>query len=137
METFEIKTPGVDVKKIMGEIKEQIEDKKVQGIYDRYNLDRVTKLEIENIKGDVEYLQWLMKVMNQSWDVNIGDPQIVNKGGMFGKAEVLLKKVIWHLLKFYTYRLFSQQKEFNSQVVMALGLMNKRLEKLEGKGEGQ
>lgn len=133
METFEIKTPGVDVKKIMGEIHERIEEKKNQGVYNQYNLDRVTKLEIENIKGDVEYLHWLMKVLNQSWDVNIGDPQIVNKGGLLGKPEMWLKKVIWQLLKFYTYRLFSQQKEFNSQVVMALGLVSKRIEQLEEK----
>ncbi len=133
METFEIKTPGIDVREIMREIQERIEEKKKQGVYNRYNLDRVTKLEIENIKGDVEYLQWLMKVLNQSWDVNIGDPQIVNKGGLLGKPEVWLKKIIWHLMKFYTFRLFSQQKEFNSQVVMALGLVAKRVQQLEEK----
>ena len=133
METFEIKTPGVDVKQIMKEIQDRIEEKKAQGIYNQYNLDRVTRLEIEHIKGDVEYLQWLMKVMNQSWDINIGDPLIVSKGGVLGRAEVWLKKIIWHLLKFYTYRLFSQQKEFNSQVVMSMGLLAKRIEKLEEK----
>ena len=133
METFEIKTPGVDVKKIMSDIQKQIEEKKEQGVYNQYNLDRVTKLEIENIKGDVEYLQWLLKVLNQSWDINIGDPQIVNKGGVLGKPVVWLKKSIWHLLKFYTYRLFSQQKEFNSQVVMAVGLLAKRIDQLEEK----
>lgn len=133
METFEINTPGVDVKQIMKEIQERIEEKKAQGVYDQYNLDKVTQLEIESIKGDAEYLQWLLKVLNQSWDVNIGDPQIVNKGGLFRKPEVWLKKIIWHLLKFYTFRLFSQQKEFNSQVVMALGLLAKRIEQLEHK----
>jgi len=133
VETFEIKTPGVDVKEIMADIQKRIDEKKEQGVYNQYNLDRVTKLEIENIKGDVEYLQWLLKVLNQSWDVNIGDPQIVNKGGLLGKPAVLLKKTIWSLLKFYTYRLFSQQKEFNSQVVMAVGLLAKRIDQLEKK----
>lgn len=133
METFEIKTPGVDVKKIMEDIQKQIEEKKEQGVYNQYNLDRVTKLEIENIKGDVEYLQWLLKVLNVSWDINIGDPQIVNKGGLLGKPVLWLKKSIWQLLKFYTYRLFSQQKEFNSQVVMAVGLLAKRIDQLEKK----
>jgi len=133
VETFEIKTPGVDVKKIMEDIQKQIDEKKEQGVYNQYNLDRVTKLEIENIKGDAEYLQWLLKVLNQSWDINIGDPQIVNKGGMLGKPVLWLKKIIWQLLKFYTYRLFSQQKEFNSQVVMAIGLLAKRIDQLEQK----
>ncbi len=135
METFEIKTPGVDVKKIMDDIQSKIKEKKEQGVYNQYSLDRVTRLEIENIKGDVEYLQWLMKVMNQSWDINIGDPQIVNKGGLLGKPEMWLKKIIWHLLKFYTYRMFSQQKEFNSQTVMALGLLSKRIDQLEEKSK--
>ena len=41
---------------------------------------------------------------------------------------MLLKKLIWKLLKFYTYRLFSQQKEFNCQVVNAITSLNKRWE---------
>lgn len=131
METFEIKTPGVDVKEIMREIEARVEEKKAQGIYEKYNLRQVAQLEMENIKDETQYLQWLLKVLDRSWDVDIGDPQIVNKGGIFGKPEVWLKKIIWHLMKFYTYRLFSQQKEFNSQVVIALGLLSKRLEKLE------
>lgn len=137
MEPFEIQTPGVDVKELMREIQERVEEKKAQGIYNQYSLDRVTKLELESIKDETEYLQWLLKVANHSWDVNIGDPQIVSKGGIFGKPEVWLKKIIWHLLKFYTYRLFSQQKEFNSQVAMALGLLSKRIEKLEEKSGGK
>lgn len=137
METFEIKTPGIDVKQLMREIEERVAEKKAQGVYDRHNLDRITKLEIENVKDDAEYLRWLLKSIDQSWDVNIGDPQIVNKGGILGKPEVWLKKIIWQLLKFYTYRLFSQQKEFNSQVAMALGLISKRIEDLEKKAAGK
>jgi len=133
VETFEIKTPGVNVREVMKEIQDRVAQKKASGVYNQYNFEKITHLEMENIKDDVEYLQWLFKVINQSWDINIGDPQIVNKGGLLGKPIVLLKKVIWQLLKFYTYRLFSQQREFNSQVVMALGLLTKRIEKLEEK----
>lgn len=131
METFEIKTPGVDVKELMRQIEERIAEKKAQGIYEKYNLKNVAQLEMENVKDETEYLQWLLKVLDRSWDINIGDPQIVNKGGLFGKPQVWLKKIIWQLMKFYTYRLFSQQKEFNSQAVIALGLLSKRIEKLE------
>lgn len=133
METFEIKSSEVDIKAIMKDIETRVAEKKAQGVYNQYNLDRVTKLEIDNIKSDLEYLEWLLKVVNQSWDINIGDPQIVSKGGLLGKPVVWLKKIIWQMLKFYTYRLFSQQKEFNSQVVMGLGLLAKRVEKLEEK----
>ena len=131
METFEINTPGVNTKEIMRQIDATVEEKRSQGIYDKYQLKQVAQLEMENVKDETEYLQWLLKVLDRSWDVNIGDPLIVNKGGLFGKPEVWLKKIIWNLLKFYTYRLFSQQKEFNSQAVIALGLLNKRVEKLE------
>jgi len=131
VETFEIKTPGVDVKELIREIEERVEEKKAQGIYDQYHLKNIAQLELENIKDETQYLEWLLKVLDRSWDIHIGDPQIINKGGILGYPVVWLKKIIWQLLKFYTYRLFSQQKEFNSQVVIAVGLLAKRLEKLE------
>jgi uncharacterized protein YdcH (DUF465 family) len=49
------------------------------------------------------------------------EPQL----GVVGAAELVLKKTLWKLLKFYTFRLFSQQREFNSQVSYTLAAIHK------------
>ena len=46
--------------------------------------------------------------------------QIYCKVGILGARAVWLKKTIWKMLKYYTYRLFSQQKDFNCQVANAI-----------------
>ena len=42
---------------------------------------------------------------------------------------VLLKKLIWKLLKFYTFRLFSQQKDFNAKMVSVSEGINRKLDR--------
>ena len=71
--------------------------------------------------------------MNKSWEIDINDFEIVNKGGIKGRIEVIVKKVIWKLMKFYTYRMFSQQREFNIQVVTALSGMLDRINAIESR----
>jgi len=132
-EIFEIGAEGVDVKKIMAEIEERVARKKEAGIYDCYDLSRIETLELSKIKSEAEYLNYLMKVIQQTWDIDIGDFPIYSKGGIFGKPAVMFKKIIWKLLKFYTYRLFSQQKEFNCQVANAISSLKSKIDELARK----
>ncbi|MCX6355786.1 MAG: hypothetical protein NTZ78_12920 [Candidatus Aureabacteria bacterium] len=132
-EIFEIGAEGVDVKNIMAEIEERVARKKEAGIYDRYDLSRIETLELSKIKSEAEYLNYLIKVIQQTWDIDIGDFPIYSKSGILGKPAVMLKKVIWKLLKFYTYRLFSQQKEFNCQVANAISSLKNKIDELAKK----
>ncbi len=127
-EIFEIGADGVDAKRVMREIEERVARKKEAGVYDRYNLSKITALELSNVKNETDFLNYSFKVIQHSWDIDIGDFPIYSKGGIFGKPVVLLKKVIWNLLKFYTYRLFSQQREFNCQIVNAVTSLNRKLD---------
>jgi len=119
-ELFQIGANGVDVKKIMQEIEERVARKKAAGVYDKYDLSRIAAMELSNVKSEADFLDYSLKVIQQTWDIDIGDFPIYSKGGVLGAPAVWLKKVIWKLLKFYTYRLFSQQKEFNCQVANAI-----------------
>ena len=125
---FEIGADGVDVKKIMREIDERVARKKESGIYDLYDLSKIAALELSNVKSEADFLSYSLKVIQQTWDIDIGDFPIYSKGGAFGKPVVLLKKLIWKLLKFYTYRLFLQQKEFNCQIANAITSLNRKLD---------
>ncbi len=136
---FEIGADGVDVAAIQREIEDRVARKKEAGVYDRYDLSRVAALELGGVKSEADFLEYSLKVVQQAWDIDIGDFPICSKGGLLGAPAVLLKKSIWKLLKFYTYRLFSQQKEFNCQVVNAVVSLNRKIDaelaKLKGGGE--
>jgi hypothetical protein len=125
---FEIGANGVDVKRVMRDIEERVARKKRAGVYDRYDLSRIASLELKNVKSEADFLDYSLKVIQQTWDIDIGDFPIYSKGGLLGKPFVLLKKTIWKLLKFYTYRLFSQQKEFNCQITNAITSLNRKLD---------
>ncbi len=129
-EIFRIDASVIDVETIMTKIEERVQDKKKKGIYDLYNLENLPLLELEQIKTDDDILNYSLRMIQKSSDINISDYQILKDGrGIVAGIEVFIKKLIWKLLKFYTYRLFVQQKEFNYQVVNALNVMHRNYQK--------
>ena len=134
MEQADCKRPlfeseNIDVKDIMEVIRRRVREKKEAGVYDRYNLTGVTRLEIVEAKSEEDFLNYYLKVMQKSYELDIGDFEIPSKGGFLGKPAVWLKKILWKLLKFYTYRMFTQQREFNLQVLNTLKCINRKIEK--------
>lgn len=128
-----ISSQGIDVDKIMREIKERVETKKKEGVYNKYNLEQLVIKDAEQLKTEKDFLNYYMELIQHTCDINIGDFDIPSKGGMFGKPVAKFKRVVWVLLRFYTYRLFSQQKEFNFQLVNTIMSLNKRIDELEKK----
>ena len=120
---------NMDVKDIMEVIRRRVREKKEAGVYDRYNLTGVTRLEIVEAKSEEDFLNYYLKVMQKSYELDIGDFEIPSKGGFLGKPAVWLKRILWKLLKFYTYRMFTQQREFNLQVLNTLKCINRKIEK--------
>ena len=53
--TFTISADGIDVQKIMEKIRERVEKKRAAGVYDKYNLDKVTRLEVAEAKRLTQY----------------------------------------------------------------------------------
>lgn len=127
--TFTISADGIDVQKIMERIRERVEKKRAAGVYDKYNLDKVTRLEVAEAKSDEDFLRYYLKIIRKTYLLNIDDFEIPSKGGILGKPLVWLKKVIWNMLKFYTYRMFTQQREFNLQIVHTLIALNRKIDK--------
>jgi hypothetical protein len=123
---FEISSAKVDTDAIMQEIRKRIQEKDAAGIYNHYNLARIHTLELQDIEDEEDFLEYYLKAVGSTWAVDINDWEIVNKGGLFGKPALLLKKILWKLLKFYTYRLWSQQREFNAQIANTVNAMYKK-----------
>jgi len=127
-EEFAIESDGLDVDSIMREIKQRVEKKKSAGVYDKYNLEGLTVKDIQQIKNEGDFLNYYIELIQNTCDIDIGDFQIPSKGGIFGRPIAKLKRFVWIMLRFYTYRLFSQQKEFNFQLVNTLISINKKLD---------
>ena len=132
---FEIYGVGPEAENLRREILSTIEEKEKKGVYTLHSLEKETKADFLDLQNDAQFLEYYLKVIKRTWAVDINDFEIPRKKGMKGKAEWVLKKIIWNLLKFYTYRLFSQQIEFNSQIKNTVLAMHRefsgRIEKIE------
>ena len=127
----EIGADGVDVDKIMQKIERTVTEKEARGVYKKHKLNGIGSLEIKELKDSTEILGHVVNFMKKSCEIDISDFEIVNKGGLLGRVEVAVKKVVWKLLKFYTYRMFMQQREFNARTAIVLNGIWNRLRKLE------
>ncbi|MCK5706485.1 MAG: hypothetical protein KAI43_02440 [Candidatus Aureabacteria bacterium] len=125
---FEIPSGKVDTEAIMKTIRKKIKEKEEAGIYHHYNLAKIHTLELQDIENEGDFLEYYLKTIGSTWAVDINDWEIVSKGGILGKAATLLKKIIWKLLKFYTYRLWSQQREFNAQISNTVNALHKKFD---------
>lgn len=123
----------MNIDEIMQEVKRRVEEKRKAGVYDRYNLDGLATKDIEQLQTEKDFLNYYLELIQHTCDINIGDFEIPSKGGIFGKPIAKLKRFIWIILRFYTYRLWSQQKEFNFQLVNTIMSLNKRMDELEQK----
>ncbi|HOO78314.1 MAG TPA: hypothetical protein PLI51_05960 [bacterium] len=126
--SVDVGTSGIDVEAIMAEIRERIAARRASGEYEAYNLAAARALEMDNIRLDHENLVSCLPDLWRASNVDLGDFPIPVKTPVLGAAAVLLKKIIWKLLKFYTFRLFSQQKEFNARSTVLIQAMVLRYE---------
>jgi hypothetical protein len=117
---FEINAPGVDAEKLVAEIRAAVEQKAGAGVYADARIARAERLNLAHLRDADEFLNFYLKCLRDAVFVDIADFPIRERRRCFGPALVALKKVIWGLLKFYTYRLWSQQNQVNGLLVTAI-----------------
>ncbi len=125
-EAFEIGADGVDVKQIMAEIKTAVSRKMEDGVYRDVRIARAEKMNLANLKDDENLLKFYLECLKNAAFVDIGDFEIYEKRRMGAPLLVAFKKLIWKLLRFYTYRLWSQQNQVNGLLVAAVEGMDEK-----------
>ena len=80
----------------------------------------VRKFDLKSVRNVEEFLRFFMDRLQELHQVDINDFPIQSHRGLVGRPIRLLKSTLWKLLKFYTYRLFSQQNQINAQLAAAL-----------------
>ena len=111
---------GIDAGAVVAQIQAEVARKRAAGAYDEARVARAERNNLLTLKDDASFMEQYLLCLRQIVAVDINDFEIIEKRGRFAPALVRLKKTIWKLLKFYTYRLWSQQNQVNGLVVTAL-----------------
>ena len=141
---FQIGATDLDTAKIVQEIQDTVEKKAADGVYADARIARAERTNLAHLRNEEQFLGFYLRCLREAVLVDISDFEIRERRPMLAPILVGLKKTIWKLLKFYTYRLWSQQNEVNGLMVTAIeGLdekhadkikaLEKRVSELEGK----
>ena len=98
----------------------QIFDDARDGVYADARVARAEKTNLVHLRGSDDFRTFYLTCLRDAVFVDISDFEIRERRRFFGPVLVGLKTGLWKLLKFYTYRLWSQQNQVNGLVITAL-----------------
>lgn len=135
---IEIRAPGVDTAAIVLEIQDTVARKNEQGLYADARIARAERTNLVNLRDDEGFIGFYLTALREASSIDINDFDIrERRGSFYAPLLVRLKKTIWSLLKFYTYRLWSQQNMVNGLFVTGMESMNEqttsRIKQLEAR----
>ncbi len=144
---FEIGAAGVDAERLVRDLQAEVARKIEQGVYADARIARAERTNLVHLRNEEQFLGFYLQCLRDAVFVDISDFEIRERRRVLAPLLIRLKKVIWGLLKFYTYRLWSQQNQVNGLLVTAIeGLDEKyaakiraleaRIEALEKKSGG-
>ena len=117
---------GIDAGAVVAQIQAEVARKRAAGAYDEARVARAERNNLLTLKDDASFMEQYLLCLRQIVAVDINDFEIIEKRGRFAPALVRLKKAIWKLLKFYTFRLWSQQNQTNALLLAAIEMLNTR-----------
>lgn len=117
---FQIGTSDIDTEKIVREIRISVEEKTAAGVYPDDRIARAERHNLKHLQDHEAFVEYYMNCLRQAAYVDISDFEIRERRRRLAPLLVKLKKGIWGLLRFYTYRLWSQQNQVNDLLVTGL-----------------
>ena len=136
-DVFEINTPGIDVTQVVARIQATVAEKRAQGLYADARVARAERTNLASLRNEDGFLSFYLESLRDAVFVDINDFAIVEQRARFTRLLVAFKRLLWKMLKFYTYRLWSQQNQVNGLILSAVDAVEARhrekLEKLEAR----
>lgn len=124
---IKIGADGINVEDIVRQIRERAETRRRNGDFDMELVARAERFNLSAVKDDEDFFDRYISCLRLVTHVDITDFEIVeHRSGIKGRIAKLLKKIIWGQLRFYTYRLWSQQNQVNDLFDGALEIVAKR-----------
>lgn len=117
---FEVGADGADVDRLVAEVHAEVDRKIEQGVYADARIARAERTNLALLRNEEQFLGFYLQCLRDAVFVDISDFEIRERRRFFAPLLVGLKKLIWSLLKFYTYRLWSQQNQVNGLLVTAI-----------------
>ena len=124
-QVFEIGAQGVDPEKIEEEIRAAAKEKEARGAYKNVYGGRLSKTDLQALVKDGKLLRSYMDALRENVFVDITDFEIDERRSFMPGILVAFKRSIWKLLRFYTYRMWSQQNEINGLLMSSIETMDK------------
>lgn len=117
---FEIGARGIEPERLVAELQAEVDRKMAQGVYADARIARAERTNLVHLRNEEQFLGFYLQCLRDAVFVDISDFEIRERRRGLAPLLVRLKKVIWNLLKFYTYRLWSQQNQVNGLLVTAI-----------------
>ena len=142
---FQIGADGVDAGRISKEIQAEVDRKTQQGLYADAFGKRGAKIDLRKLAKDGSLIESYVEALREGIFVDINDFEIRESRRFLTGFFVTLKRFIWNMLRFYTYRLWAQQNEVNGLLLSTIEALDSahrdkiadleaRIEKLEKGG---
>ncbi|MBI3985429.1 MAG: hypothetical protein HY343_00790 [Lentisphaerae bacterium] len=132
---FSVGAADVDAGDLVTRIRETVARKMEQGLYNDPRVARAERSNLVNLQDDDAFLALYLDCLRHAVFVDINDFEIRERRQWLQVLSLPLKKGIWKLLKFYTYRLWTQQNEVNGLLLTAVegvaGKYENRIKALE------
>ena len=132
-----VHAPGMNTAEVAQQIEQSAAKRHASA---KLPMNRLQESKVQSPAGfsnNTEFIQALLATLQDTAFVDISDFEIIERRQRWSKPLVALKKTIWSMLRFYTYRLWSQQNEINGFLLAALqGIhedCNDRITKLEAR----
>jgi hypothetical protein len=116
----------VDTAAVIREAEETVQRKRDDGTYRNAGLDKVKLTNPLEFKNNEAFLKFYLESLRHTAFVDINDFEIEERRPRFNSCFVRLKQSIWSVLKFYTYRLWSQQNQINGLLLSAIEGIHER-----------
>lgn len=142
-----IGAPGLDVDRVVADLQATADRKMKDGVYADARVARAERTNLVHLRGSDDFITFYLTCLRDAVFVDISDFEIRERRRFFSPLLVAFKKTVWKLLKFYTYRLWSQQNQINGLIITGLegmeeqsaarlAALEKRLAELEQKAAG-
>lgn len=125
-QSIKIGADGIDVEDIVRQIRERADARRESGEFDQEELARAERFNLFAVKDDTDLFDRYIRCVGLMAVVNMNDFEIVEHRARFAPILKKFKKAIWSVLKFYTYRLWSQQNQINGLFTGAIDLVSQR-----------
>ena len=128
---------SVDTSRVVQTIRETVERKLREGAYFDPRIARAERMNLSRLAAEEDFFEFYMDCLREAILVDINDFEIRERRKAMGFFSIALKRLIWKMLKFYTYRLWSQQNQANALLLASLEEINRqycdKIRKLENR----